>query len=561
MKQLSKPSLIAVAITALGLSACGGGDSAATAPAAVTTSFSGTAATGAAMANANVAISCASGTGSTTTTANGSYSANLSNITLPCVLRATSTDGATVLYSVTTATPGAAQVANITPLTHLVVASLSGADPAAFFSGFNATTASAVTASSVSAAQTAVLTTLANAGVDTTGLTDLIGGALVGGSGSGYDGVLDAVQTLLTSSGTSLTELANSVAATSPSATVDHTARLPASLLLKTAASNCAALRSGEYVDIQPRKGTNLAGQIDTSTLNASNLTWTDGDGSTGTFEANGDCRYKMGTDEYIVSKAGILMGVYVDDDSTPRLSFVIPKQTIAVSELAGAWNALGFQKNDAGTAYVAETVTADISTSGAFTNVNQCVGARLNDTCTTSTTTINLIANSTGGFDWVGSGTSAWTERAFAYRAGSGDLMLVTLGGGGSIHIWTKQRTLGFPLVGEIYTGGASVRMNNQLVPGTLDVFPNGASVVAVDTAAGTITRTQTTLAGGPDYNDTVTQNSPLAGYNFRAAGTTTATDGRTVNIRERTSLSMRGMGISFQSVPHVSSFQMSVD
>ena len=119
------------------LSACGGGggnDASPTVVAKPATTFSGTAATGAAMAGATVSINCASGTGTATTAANGSYTKDITDVTLPCVLKATSSDGKTVLHSITTPSTGAsansAQVANITPLTQLLVASLAGTDPA-----------------------------------------------------------------------------------------------------------------------------------------------------------------------------------------------------------------------------------------------------------------------------------------------------------------------------------------------------------------------------------------------------------------------------------------------
>lgn len=585
MKPLSTHVGLALSTTALlALTACGGdGDSTAAAPPAATaTTFSGTAATGRPIVKAAIAITCAAGSGTTTASASGAYTATLTGITLPCALRATSTDGATVLYSVTSATAAATQVANITQLTHLVVASLTGGDPAAFYAalGASATTEGAssarataiglVTPANVAAAQSTVLTTLAGAGITLTGLSDLIGGSLTAGSGAGYDGILDQLAIQLagidSNPATALAAFTTVVATASPvvpPTTVDHTPRLPASQLLKTAASNCAALRSGTYTVINPVNNSTLAQQIGNVSFNAATLTWTDTnvvDGG-GQMTATGPCSYAIDTDSYTVSPAGILMGTNTEA-GVRGLSIVIPTQTIAVSELAGNWNALGFQKNDAGTAFVAETISANISSTGAFTNLVECVGARLDDVCTTSTTTINLSSNSAGGFDWVGSGTHTWTERAFAYRAGSGDLMLVTLGGGGSVAVWTKQRSLGLHTVGESLTGGSSVRITNQLVAsGPLSIFPFGATVIAVDAATGTETRTQQTDTGAPDYNDSVVINSPRAGYNFRAAGSTTATDSRTVLVRERTSLPIRGMGVSFQSVPHVSSFQMSVD
>jgi len=551
------------AAVAIGLAGCGGGGGSDT-PAVTTTTFSGTAATGAAMANATVSINCVSGSGTTTTSDSGAYSKDIDNVTLPCALRAAGTDG-TMLYSVTsaTATGSTSQLANITPLTHLLIASLTGAAPASFFDNFNASTAGVVTTDSLSTAQAAVLNLLAEAGISTTGVTDLIGGTLTAGSHSGYDGVLD---TLLAN--TDLDALTASVAATSPTATApgttvaDHTPRLPANLLLKAAASNCTALRSGDYVGISPRMGSTLDAQVSFFSFDATTLTLTNNthSGAGGTLSAGSDaCSYTLNSSSYVVSQAGILMGADVES-SVLGLAILIPKQSIAVSELAGSWNALDFEKNNAGTAYGPHALTADVSSSGAFTNVNDCVGATASDSCSVSTTTINLTSNSAGGFDWVGSGSNNWTERAFAYRSGSGDLMLLTIGGGGSLTVWAKQRTLTLPDVGTAYPTSWSVRVNNQLVTASLDYGYAGA-VTAVDTSAGTISRTWNNAAGTPDYSDWVTINSPRAGYNLRNTMSVTATDGRTVNLRERTSMGLPGMGVSFQTFPSISSFQMNVD
>lgn len=571
----NNPSLprIAGSILLLGLSACGGGggggDPAPVVAAPTVTTFKGTAATGAAMANAAVSISCVSGNGSTTTSATGTYTKDIASVTLPCALRAASADGKTALYSVTTVTPtgGNTQTANITPLTQLVVASLTGGDPATFFNNFSAGTASSVTAANVATAQTSVLNTLTQAGINTAGVTDLVAGPITAGSHSGYDGVLDAVQNQLASTGTTLAELSTTVAATSPAATapgttvVDHTPRLPANLLLKTAANNCTALRTGDYVFFSPQKGATLADQLGMVSFNAANLTFTDPTDPTGggTLVANGNCRYTIGGDQFVVSRAGILMGVNTEAGKT-GLTLLIPKQTIAVSELAGSWNALGFEKNGAGTAYVPHALTADVSSGGAFTNLNDCTGGTATDTCAVSTTTINLVTNSAGGFDWNGTGTNTWTERAFAYRSGSGDLMLLTLGGGGSLTVWTKKRTLTLPAVGTVNPSGWSIRLNDQWLTTSLDIS-NKAIIAAVNATTGAVTRTQTTASGAPDYNDVITINVPRAGYNLRTAMTVTATDGRTVTLRERTSLPLAGMGASVQTFPAISSFQVTLD
>lgn len=565
-------------VALLVLSACGGdGDGGAVTPAApVTTTFSGTAATGKAMANAAIAITCASGSGTTTALANGSYSKDIASVTLPCALQATGSDG-TVLYSVTSATATSAntQVANITPLTQLLVASLTGTNPATFFSTVSTTPASitsVVTDSAIGTAQTTVLAILADAGINTASLPNLINGSLVAGSASSvYDVALDALQTAITSTGSSLATLATAAAAASPSVATSTpttgTASLPANLLLKTAASNCSALRSGEYTVVNPVRNSTLANQTGTVSFNASTLTWTDtshADGG-GTMVADGDCSYTIdATNHYVVSQAGVLMGTNTEAGVT-GLSIIFPKQTIAVAELAGTWNMAGIE---AGGTSPLNNGTVTLDSNGVVTTLTDCDGAAPGGACETVTSTasngIRVSSNSAGGFDLVSTLVGdTWTDRLFAYRAGSGNLMLVSLSVDGSLTVLAKQRTLGLPTVGEPFTGSWDLTINNQLSAGTLNSYIAGSGrVISVDTATSSSTRMQSNDAGVDDYTDTVVQNSPRAGFNYRAAGTTTSVlDGRTVNIRARASLGLRGMGVSFQLVPHINSLRMSVD
>ena len=157
------------------------------------------------------------------------------------------------LYSLATGT-GSSATANISPVTQLVVASLTGGDPAAYFTGFDATAAAGVTDAGVTAAVTAVKTTLLAAGVDL-GTIDVLAGTLtpVTGTtaGNAYDQALDALAAKLDTAGTTLETLTTTVAASSPAApptapaATTGVASLPADLLLKPAASHCPALRSG----------------------------------------------------------------------------------------------------------------------------------------------------------------------------------------------------------------------------------------------------------------------------------------------------------------------------
>jgi len=157
---------------------------------------SGTAATGAPMQNASVSMRCVSGSATGVTDSTGKFSVYAINAVAPCVLEAS--NSITKLHSVVGAGSNNA-VANVTPLTEQLVANLdsSAVDTAAFFNSFDASKAALVSSSSIATAQTAVLTSLASAGVNTAGITDLIKAPLVPRNGTqagnAYDQLLDTV--------------------------------------------------------------------------------------------------------------------------------------------------------------------------------------------------------------------------------------------------------------------------------------------------------------------------------------------------------------------------------
>lgn len=576
MKQRMPLGLALATATVFGISACGGGsDSGSGSATPAATTFSGTAATGAAMAGATVSISCAVGSGTATTASNGTYTKDLTGVTLPCVLKVASADGATVLYSVTTpaVNSSTAQVANLTPLTQLLVASLAGTDPAVFFANASASNGtSTVTAGSVSAAQAAVMTMLGNAGMNLTGVTDLLTGSLVAATsstpGNGYDMALDALKVKLVASGTTMATLTTAVAAASPAASpvtaATNTPSLPPAQMLKVADNNCSALRSGDYWAITPTQGGTLANQFfggsyDASTKTAANLM-----GDSTVLHDSGACQY-VATDDVsrvVVSQAGVAVTRYADSDGVFRMGLAIPKQTVAVSELAGNWSTLNFVTNDAGTNYESSTTTLSISATGMVSNFMDCRGAVSTSSCSPVTNAISFRANSDGALDIVDA-TVNNTGRVFAYRAGSGSLVMVVVDSDGTLSFFTRQRTLTLPAVGTVNPMSWSVRNSNSLVAGAFATNYT-STVTSQDVVASSFTRNQNTASGTPDYSETILINNPRNGYNFRAAATgvhsTTSPTG-TTSIRERTGLSLPGIGISLQSIPSVSSFQLTID
>ena len=159
----------------------------------------GTAATGAAIAAGTVEVKCATGTATGMTESNGNYTVEVSGGVLPCVLRVTS--GTVVLHSLVVEPPdaGAAIVANITPLTELLVANVAGSAPDTLFTSFDAAAQARATPAAVDQAIVATVAGLQGT-VDLTGIDpihDPLLAANGGSAGNALDAVLDQLKAAL----------------------------------------------------------------------------------------------------------------------------------------------------------------------------------------------------------------------------------------------------------------------------------------------------------------------------------------------------------------------------
>lgn len=192
---------LSLLISAVLLTGCGGGSD--TAPSTI----SGTAATGAPIVAGNVTVTCAGGNALTTSTANdGAWSVTISGQTLPCAIQVT---GGTI-NGVANFTPYhsialALGVANITPLTDLIVANLAGNnDPAAWFAGLDATAIRGIDATVLDAALGTVRVAL--------NLSDLnnlnpFTAAFQAAAGDPLDNMLEALRAALTNAGSNYAAL------------------------------------------------------------------------------------------------------------------------------------------------------------------------------------------------------------------------------------------------------------------------------------------------------------------------------------------------------------------
>ena len=241
MNLSNKAVLLAAVVLGL-VSGCGGGsDGASPAAAAV----SGTAATGAAIVGGLVSMKCVSGTtGIATTGADGSYVLNVNDSTFPCIGRVDYTDSANTrqkLHTFVTA-PG---TANITPITELLLASLTGSTSVDAFDKFDAAKLKALNAAQVSAAIAAIKAYLVTLGVSVVDFpADPIGKKLVAKVGSSAgdkaDGVLDDLAAKLKGMGKNLGDAVGDVDGAKTPTTIGG-----ANVLTVSAASKSS--RNGAY--------------------------------------------------------------------------------------------------------------------------------------------------------------------------------------------------------------------------------------------------------------------------------------------------------------------------
>ncbi|MFA7280297.1 MAG: c-type cytochrome [Sterolibacterium sp.] len=205
-----------IAATLATLTACGGGGgdgSTGTNPAANAT-IRGVAATGSAIANGQVSLKCSVGsTSAVNTQTDGSYSVDVSQVTLPCVARVDYLDATTHKAEKLHSLVQAVGTVNITPVTDLLVANLSSTGVAAdAYDKFDANEVKTYSAERVQTAGQMVKTELKSRGVDVTHLPDdAIGAKLVATSGSGkgdaHDDVLDEIKDKLEEQGKTLHDL------------------------------------------------------------------------------------------------------------------------------------------------------------------------------------------------------------------------------------------------------------------------------------------------------------------------------------------------------------------
>lgn len=522
-----KLTSIALTVSVLALSACGGGgDSGGLAATPHAQTISGVVATGLPLAGAAVNLTCASGSGTATTAADGSYSVTVKGGSLPCVLTASNSDSTIVLHSVVpgSGANGTNATAQITPLTELLVAQLSGQDPAQFASSFGQN--SVVSAAAVSSAQSALASVLKSAGVDPSSIGDFIGGTISAGSHQGYDAVLDTLQSTIKSAGTSLSELSTAVANSTGST---NAAASTLSTILAPANPDCTALKSGDHRVIKLSDGS--AKRV---TVDAVKLTVTM-NGSSYQLTKNATCDFSLndpGSTRVLVAKSGLASWTN-GSGTTGTASLSMPVQTMDPSVINGAYTFAFFSgspQNLFGTHNYSKGVTT------AATNCTNGYGSCAVDN---NPPYGNLVATSDGGADWLDGASGTAQFHAVGFRNAQGNILWIAsvLGTGGGAGVFVPQTALPLPAIGTTSAFWQSTVSNST-----------GLSAVTED--SNTITAqngTTVTRTFADHHTDVVSYNDPFNGMRHRAANACTTTSGAATTCKAVLQLPLGGMTLAW--------------
>ena len=484
--------------------------------------ISGTAATGLALANATVEAKCASGTASATTAADGTFTLTLpQGAAAPCVLRVALPDAST-LHSMLPAGAEGAAVANITPLTQLLLATLANADPAEVFSGFGAAAQASLNTPAIGDALKKLAASLSGV-VDLSGVDPLAGklvAATTGGAaGNAQDQLLDQLKAQLAQLNVQLAQLSTALAS-SPGTDA------PVKTLLQPAATNCASLRSGTY---------NVMAGGETLTVDASALTVTAAGSAPVTLLPGAQrCSFAFGGDvpgSVVVSNSGVILARSAPQGQAPFLEIMIPAQKLPKSEFAGTWSVLGYEMGGGNAAanrlgHTAVKLTFDDA--GDFVSGAECTKAGCE--AWPAADRMTVAARDDGSFALTDA-YGVTTARLFKNANGQTAMFLDA---GDGMLFGSKEVADTLPAVGAV-----SQSFDLTINPlGGADVFvDHRATVATVDTAAQSFTRTARVSGGVAQPEDQLSVNSPRLGLRYRTP---------TTGVSEFTALAVRGAGFS---------------
>lgn len=518
---------------ALAIAGCGGGGGdGAPAPEPGSLKIEGVAAVGAALADATVTIKCATGEGSGSTDTAGSYAVTMTGAALPCIIQVSGTAGgaAITLHSVTSSGtasgPNTTAVANVTPISEMIVAQLTGALPSEAFAGFQAGNTT-VTDTAVTAAVTAIVEALRTAGIDL-GSIDPLKTTLVAANGSNtgnqFDQLLDTLGEQVSPEALPLlvNQIANASATGSSAGLGDAMVAVSGGSL-----PGCPQALSGKYRTLD------FFGRAWVRQIDFKAMKFNRGDGQalfditasedtpceftvTGTNDSNQQVRFDV-----VIGPSGA--GAYRSANLSTENAvpgYIFPAQAHSAAAMGGAWTFLqsGFVPDEGMVQWLAKlTINGD-------NTVKVCDFELATPSDCYEETTMAAAARNDGGIDITDSsaGASLW-----GYRAPNGTMTLFGSTNPTGLNdnlteqtiiVAAKLSSLALPAVDSV-TKFWDIGMSQPGNRSTRQVSAPAAETVTVktvDSATGAVTRER----ASDGRVDTVNYDKPLPGIRTRNAG-----------------------------------------
>lgn len=314
------------------------------APGAPASDLQLTGTTAPAMADGRVEAKCASGNGSGTTDANGAFTVAVGRGLLPCVVRMTGeVDGAPVtLHSVALAgmpNGGGPAIVNVTPLTEMIIAKLTGTLPAALYDSFPSGLAQISRADLQAASDLVVEALGAFTGLDLGGIDPFAGQSIAApGQGNAYDVLLEELLAQVDIG--MLPQIVNRIA----TAADDIQALIDALTLPREGSLvGCAAAVSGKYRFLA-YSGHSWAADFDFERMEIFERTF---DVAPIKADLAQPCRFVIENSiariEVVIGPAGV--GAWrmqlADGSAEPFVGYIFPVQSHSLASLAGNWTVL----------------------------------------------------------------------------------------------------------------------------------------------------------------------------------------------------------------------------
>jgi hypothetical protein len=402
--------------------------------------ITGVAATGAAMASATVTAKCSIGTGTTLTNVDGAYSIKIDAGLLPCVVQAKSADGMIELHAAAETSALNFITANITPLTELVVSRLHGNTGANLFANFDANKAKIDNINLAIATEKirAILAPLVNLqNVDPH--KALLVAANASNNGNAHDKILDALRDALALAKVKLPDLVATITPKTDAAALAAVRNLLATIATSPPAVTvaCPSLKSGVYRVIEPAGRTQYFElSVDASALRVTSPLGTE------QFTADGCLLTSSLTGSKIAMGP---QGVGIMRTGAGTIAAVIPKQDLALTDLAGSWSYVGRSRPIGAQSYVSMWGQMDFNSTGAVVAGQLCASPG----CTpVDITKISAFTKNAAGY------FNESTGRYFPFKTNSGSMAMLSIdaagGDAGVLLFFVKGASIDLPTIGQ---------------------------------------------------------------------------------------------------------------